>query len=64
MMKFDYFKRDFVLFGIGYEYQDVCDNLDELKSDCNGWICEEEIETKWFWARNRPKIGVYFGLNW
>ena len=46
MMKFDYFKRYFVLFGIGYEYQDVYDNLDELKSDCNGWICEEKIETK------------------
>ena len=61
---FDCFKWDFVIFGIVNEYEDVYDNLDELKSDFNWWICEEKIDTKWFWDGNRPKIRVCFGLNW
>jgi len=44
MMDFDCFKWDFVIFGVGNEYQDVYVDLDELKSDFNGWLCEEKIE--------------------
>ena len=36
----------FCYLGIVNEYQDVYDNLDELKSDFNWWICEEKIDTK------------------
>jgi len=47
MMDFDCFKWDFVIFGIGNEYQDVYADLYKLKSDCSGWLCEEKIANMW-----------------
>ena len=44
MMDFDCFKWDFVIFGIGNEYQDVFISLDESQSDFSGWLYEEKIE--------------------
>ena len=36
-----------MIFGIGNEYQDVYIDLDELKSDFSGWLCEEKIDNMW-----------------
>jgi len=47
-----------VIFGIGNEYQDVYINLDELKSDFNGWLHEEKIKLGDLGLGNRPKTGV------
>ena len=64
MLNFDCFKCDFVIFGIGDEYQDVHVDLYKLKSDFNGWLCQEKLVNKCCCAINRPKIGVTLGINW
>ena len=33
-----------MIFGISNEYQDVCIDLGELKSDFRGCLCEEKID--------------------
>ena len=38
MLNFDCFKCDFVIFGIGNEYQDVYADLYKLKSDFSGYF--------------------------
>ena len=53
-----------MIFGIGNEYQDVCANLYKLKSDFNGWLCQEKLANKCCYAINRPKIGMTLGINW
>jgi len=35
-----------VIFGIGNEYQDVYADLYKLKSDVNGWLCQEKLANK------------------
>ena len=47
MMDFDCFKWDFVIFGIGNEYQYVYADLCKLKSDFSGWLCEEKFSSIW-----------------
>jgi len=41
------FNWNFVIFGIGNEYQYVHADLYELKSDFSEWLCEEKIASMW-----------------
>ena len=55
MLDFDCFKWDFVIFGIGNEFQDVYSNLYKLNSDFSGGLCEENIANTSYYAVNRPQ---------
>ena len=55
MMKFDCFQGDFVLFGIGYEYQDVYDNLDELRVIVMGGFVKKRLKLSDFGLETDPK---------
>ena len=66
-MNFDCFKWDFVIFGTGNEYQDAYSSLYKLKSDFNGWLCQEKLANKCCCAINKPKTGWLWektGISW
>ena len=46
-----------MIFDIVNEYQNVYAGF-------NGWLCQEKLTSKCYYAINRPKIGVTSGLNW
>ena len=60
---FDCFKWDFMIFGIGNEYQDVYADWYKLKNEFNGWLCQEKLANECCCAINRPKTGVTLGIT-
>ena len=54
-----------MIIGIGNEYQDVHEDLYELKSDFSAWLCEKKIElsTDLKWGSLWEKIGINWRIN-
>ena len=57
MTDFDYFKWDFMIFGIGNEYQDVHSDLYKLNNDFSGGLGQEKIAYGLLCCKQTPKQG-------